>query len=727
MNETPPPKMAAQRRKKTPTILQMESVECGAAALCMILEYHGRVVPLEEMRVACGVSRDGVKASNMVKAARKYGFQARGLRREPADLADVEVPMIVHWNFNHFLVLEGVKGAKVYLNDPASGPRTVTKEEFDQAFTGVALEFNVGSGFRSGGRRRSTLASLRSRFRDPLSLLFVVLAGLMLVLPGLVTPIFSKVFVDQILVKGMESWFRPLLLGLIIAALVKGALTWLQQYYLLRFEAKLALSESGKYLQRLLQLPVVFFSQRMAGDLAKRVSGGDRVAQLLTKKLATALLNIMTVLFFMVLMFIFDWQLTLMGLLIVLVNLAVLAAANRIREEQSMRFMVEANKLYGTAATGLMLVETLKATGSESDFFAKWSGYHAKYLNTAQKMGRVNTLTGVFPPFLSQLTAMTILIFGALKIMDGEMTVGMLVAFQSLMGSFVVPFNQLVGLGGEFQEARGLMNQLDDVYYYPTDPVLRREATSDAANEAGSYKLAGGLEIQSISFGYSPLDPPLIEDFSLNVKPGARVALVGRSGSGKSTVARLIAGVLEPWSGHILFDGRMRSTYARHTIVSSLAVIDQNISLFEGTIRENLTLWDVTIPERQYIQAAKDAHIHDEITHRAGGYESLVEEGGRNFSGGQRQRLEIARGLVLNPSILVLDEATSALDPQTEHIIDSNLRRRGATCLIVAHRLSTIRDCDEIIVMDHGKIIQRGTHEVLLEKEGLYAGLIKSM
>ncbi len=725
MSETAAAKMVAQKRKKTPSVLQMEAVECGAAALCMIMEHHGRVVPLEEMRVACGVSRDGVKASNMVKAARRYGLEARGLRKEPGDLGDVEVPMIVHWNFNHFLVLEGVRGGKVYLNDPAGGPRTVTKEEFDQAFTGVALEFKPGPEFRSGGRRRSTLASLKARFRDPLSLAFVVLAGLMLVLPGLVTPIFSKIFVDQILVRGMESWFRPLLLGMIFAALVKGGLTWLQQYFLLRFDAKLALTESGKYLERLLQLPVVFFSQRMAGDLSKRVSGGDRVAQLLTKKLATALLNIMTVLFYVLLMFIFDWQLTLVGLAIVMVNLAVLVAVNRIREEQSMRFMVDANKLYGTGATGLMLVETLKATGSESDFFAQWSGYHAKYLNTAQKMGRINALTNVFPPFLSQLTAMSILVFGALKIMDGDMTVGMLVAFQSLMGSFVAPFNQLVGLGGEFQEARGLMNQLDDVYNYPIDPALGQSRNTDESR--GQIKLSGALEIRDISFGYSPLDPPLIEGFSLRVKPGARVALVGRSGSGKSTVARLVAGVFEAWSGQVLFDGKPRTEHARNTMVSSLAVIDQNISLFEGTIRENLTLWDITIPEGQYIQAAKDAHIHEEITNRAGGYESAVEEGGRNFSGGQRQRLEIARGLVLNPSVLVLDEATSALDPQTEQIIDSNLRRRGATCLIVAHRLSTIRDCDEIIVMDRGKIIQRGNHEELLEQEGLYANLIKSM
>ena len=715
-------KVVTRKRKKTPTVIQMEAVECGAASLAMILEFHGRTVPLEELREACGVTRDGVKASNMLKAARKYGLVARGFKTEPHALVELEVPMIVHWNFNHFLVLEGSNRKHVFLNDPGLGPRRISKEEFDKAFTGVALTFEPGPDFKSGGNKRSLVGMLRSRFTGGFSLAYVLLAGLMLVIPGLVTPIFAKVFIDNILIGNLTGWFRPLLLGMIATMLVQALLTWLQSYYLLRYKTKLAITESGKYLSRLLQLPVGFFTQRMAGDLGRRVRNNIRVADLLTGKLAQAAISMVTVLFYVGLMLYFDVWLTLMGILLGCLNLVVLKVVTRFRQDQSIKLMMESGKLYGMGATGLRLIETLKATGAESDFFSQWAGYHARTINTKQKLGRINYLINVVPPLLSHLTTVAILALGGYLVMNGEMTMGMLVAFQSLMNSFMQPFNQLVRLGGEFQEARGLMEQLDDIYRYERDPGLVH-----AGEAKGPSKLSGTLEISELSFGYNPYSPPLIENFNLRMKPGSRVALVGPSGSGKSTVSKLVSNLLQPWHGRIHFDGKPRTDWPRESLIDSIAIVDQQIILFEGTIRENLTMWDATISDTRLVKAAKDAAIHEVIMARPNGYDALVEEGGANFSGGQRQRLEIARGLVSDPTFIVLDEATSALDPFTEQLIDDNLRKRGCTCLIVAHRLSTIRDCDEIIVMDRGKIVQRGNHQELADQTGHYAELIKTM
>lgn len=711
-----------QARKKTPTILQMEAVECGAASLAMILAYHGKVVPLEELRDACGVSRNGVKASNMIKAARSYGLECKGFKTDPASLADYPTPMIVHWNFNHFLVLEGGNKTRVFLNDPAQGRRKLSKDEFDQSFTGVALTFKPGPDFVKGGKKRTIFQSLKSRFRDSSALAFVLMAGLLLVIPGLVAPIFGKIFVDNILIQNMDGWFKPLILGMAATALVRGALTFMQEHYLLRFRTKMAITESSRYLSWLLQVPVVFFSQRLAGDLAKRVGNNDLVADMLTGRLATAMLNMIAVAFYAALLFYFDPLLTLIGIAVALVNLVVLQAASRFRQDMSLKYMVEVSKLYGFGSTGLRLIETLKATGGETDFFEKWSGYHARSLNTRQRMGRVTYLTNIVPPFLTHLNTVAILIIGGYRVMNGDMTMGMLVAFQSLMNSFMMPFNRLVTLGAEYQEARGYMEQLDDVYRYRRDPELLREPDENAPP-----KLSGVIELKDIKFGYSALDKPLIEDFSLTMKPGTRVALVGRSGSGKSTISKLVSGLYEAWDGQILFDGKPRAKWPRETIVNSISVIDQEIALFEGSVRDNLTLWDNTVTDQQLIRAGRDAAIHDVISERSGGYDSQVEENGDNFSGGQKQRLEIARGLVNDPTILIMDEATSALDPRTEMMIDDQIRRRGCTCLIVAHRLSTIRDCDEIIVMDHGKIAQRGNHDQLANEPGIYQDLIKTM
>lgn len=709
--------------RRTPTILQMEAVECGAAALAIILAHYGRWVPLEELRIACGVSRDGSKASNVVKAARRYGLNAKGFKKEPAGLRGIRPPMILHWNFNHFLVLEGFRKGEVFLNDPASGPRRVTEEELDQAFTGVVMTFEPGPDFQKGGEPPQLLRALKRRLTGAgAALAFVILAGLALVIPGLVVPVFSKVFLDNVLLESRRDWLPPLLLAMGLAALLTGLLTWLQQSYLLRLESKMAVAGSSRFLRHVLRLPMEFFSQRFAGDISSRVAINDRVAQLLSRDLATSVLGAMMIVFYAVLMVQYDLLLTLVGVVVISLNVAALRWVSRKRVDGNRRLLQDRGKLYGTAIGGLQMIETLKASGGEADLYARWSGYQAKVVNARQELERYTQMLDAVPPLLAAVNTALILGIGGLRVMDGVLSLGALVAFQALMLSFMAPVSRLVSLGGRLQMVEGDMNRLDDVLRYPPEPGSLGEP--EAPPPGFPVKLAGRLELRNVTFGYNRLDAPLIEGFHLKLDPGARVALVGGSGSGKSTLARLVTGLYKPWEGEILFDGLERSAVPRSVLTNSLAVVDQSVFLFEGTVRDNLTLWDATVPLPEVVAAAKDAAIHDDIAARPGGYDSQIDEGGVNWSGGQRQRLEIARALVQRPTLLVLDEATSALDPTTEKLIDESLRRRGCTCLIIAHRLSTIRDADEIIVLDRGKVAQRGTHDQLKAVEGPYAQLI---
>jgi NHLM bacteriocin system ABC transporter peptidase/ATP-binding protein len=704
----------------------MEAVECGAAALAMVLAHHGRVVPLEELRLACGVSRDGSKASSMLKAARHYGLVAKGFRKEPADLRELPLPVVVHWNFNHFLVVEGFAEGRVFLNDPATGPRQVPDEEFDEAFTGVVMTFERGDAFVAGGEEASMLAALRRRMSGSgIALAYMVLAGCALLVPAMVTPTFNRIFVDSILVKGLTHWMTPLLWVMGTVALATMLLVWLQQRYLLRFETKLALDSSASFFWHVLRLPVEFFAQRYAGEIGNRVELNDRIARLLSGELATTLLGVMVIAFYAVLMAQYDLVLTAIAVVTAVLNMAALRYVSRRRTDLNQRLLQDRGKAMGTAMGGLQTIETLKATGSESDFFARWSGQQAKVVNAHQRLQFTTELLGAVPPLLLTLDTALILGVGGLSVMDGRLSMGMLVAFQSLVLLFLSPVNRLVTLGGTLQEVRGDMARLDDVSRARTDPRAEDEDELTVATDAPA-KLSGALELRGVSFGYSRLEPPLIEGFDLMLRAGSRVALVGSSGCGKSTVAKLVSGLYEPWSGEIVFDGQPREGIQRSVMTNSLGVVDQEIFMFEGSVRDNVSLWDSTLSESELAGAGRDACIHEEITTRPGGYASRVAESGGNFSGGQRQRLEIARALAGDPSILVLDEATSALDPATEKAIDDNIRARGCTCLIVAHRLSTIRDCDEILVLDRGKIVERGTHDELCTANGRYRELIAS-
>lgn len=715
--------MFGRSRKKTPSLLQLEAVECGAAALGMILGYHGRFVPLAELREQCGVSRDGSKASNLVKAARRFGLESKGLRVELSGVRQVPCPFIVFWEFRHFVVVEGFGRDRVYLNDPALGHRSVTWQEFDEGFTGVVLTFVPGDEFRPGGQKSNTWPGLRARLRGNLLTVFFCFAvGLLLVLPGLAMPTYARLFLDTVIVDGRTGWFRPLVVAMLATLALQTVLSGVQLLYLRRLRLSLGAKLNAQFFRHLLSLPLRFYDQRFPGEIVGRASLNDKVADVLAGQVAITCIQLFTMIVYGAVMFYYSVVLTLIGIAFALINFAFLRWMSAWRVEANMRLVQDSGKVSATTIAGIQGIETIKASGVEDGFFAKWAGSYSRASNARQQLGYASQTLSLLPSLLSTIVSTLILIVGAFEVIQGQMTIGMLVAFGGLMSSFLAPVSSLVNLGSVIQEFQGDLARLDDVLHNQIDHGVDQPPPDEAT---GAEPLKGQVEIQGLSFGYSRLEPPLIEGFNLHVEPGQRIALVGGSGSGKSTIAKLICNLYEPWEGHLRFDGTPREQVPHDMMSDSLALVAQDIFLFEGTVRENLCLWDRTIAETDLLAACRDAEITDVIANLPGGLDGTLQEGGANLSGGQRQRLEIARALVRNPAILVLDEATSALDAETEAAVDANLRRRGCTCFIVAHRLSTIRNCDEILVLEQGKVVERGKHEELWGAGGYYNSLLQ--
>ncbi|MEI5009285.1 NHLP family bacteriocin export ABC transporter peptidase/permease/ATPase subunit [Streptomyces sp. PmtA] len=706
-------------------MLQMEAVECGAAALAMVLGHYGRHVPLEELRIACGVSRDGSRASNILKAARSYGLQAKGMQMEPAALAGVRPPAILFWEFNHYVVHDGMGrrlGRRgVHINDPDKGRRFVSMEDFDTSFTGVVLVFEPGDGFRRGGRRPGVLRSVPARLRGTTgTLVAALLASLLLVGVGAALPALSRTYIDMYLVGRQTSLLGVLFASMAAMVALTAVLTGLQQANLLRGRVISSTLSSARFFRHLLRLPVTFFGQRSPADLVQRLQSNDAVAETLARDLTAFGVDGVVVVLYALLLWTYDPQLTVVGVLVALLNVVAMRIVVRLRATRTQKLRADSARLTNTSYTGIQLIETMKATGGENGYFRRWAGQHAITLEEQQRLGVPSAALAVVAPTLATLNSALILWIGGLRAVEGHISIGLLVAFQALVTRFTAPITRLNGMASRIQDFAADVARLKDVENFPADGLYTRPEPP-----ASTRRLRGHVTLENITFGYSPLDKPLLTGFSLSVGPGSQVALVGGSGSGKSTVSRLIAGLYSPWEGVIRIDGRRLDEIPRGALAASVSFVDQEVFLFEGTVRDNVALWDPSITDEAVVDALKDAQLYDVVARRPGGVHGRVEQDGRNFSGGQRQRLEIARALVRRPSVLVLDEVTSALDAETEQLITDGLRRRGCACVVIAHRLSTVRDSDEIVVLDHGTVVERGRHEELVARGGAYAELVK--
>ncbi|MGV9423080.1 NHLP family bacteriocin export ABC transporter peptidase/permease/ATPase subunit [Streptomyces sp. NPDC003656] len=704
----------------------MEAVECGAASLAMVLGHYGRHVPLEELRIACGVSRDGSRASNLLKAARGYGLTAKGMQMDLAALAEVRAPAVLFWEFNHYVVYDGMGrrfGRRgVYINDPAKGRRFVPMEEFDGSFTGVVLVLEPGEDFAKGGRKPGILGAMPARLRGTAGTLpAAVLASLLLVAVGAAVPALSRTYIDMFLIGGQTSLLSVLFASMGTCVALTLVLTWLQQTNLLHGRIISSTLSSARFLRHLLRLPVTFFSQRSPADLVQRLQSNDQVAETLARDLAAAGVDAIVVVLYAVLLYTYDPQLTFVGIGVALLNIVAMRMVVRMRATRTAKLRADSARLTNTSYTGLQLIETMKATGGEDGYFRKWAGQHAATLEEQQKLGVPSAWLGVVAPTLATLNSALILWIGGVRAIEGHISVGLLVAFQALVARFTAPLTRLNGVAGRIQDFAADVARLKDVENFQADPLYDRPG---GAGES-TRRLRGHVQLENVTFGYSPLDKPLLTGFDLTVGPGQQVALVGGSGSGKSTVSRLISGLYSPWDGVIRIDDTRLEDIPRGALASSVSFVDQDVFLFEGSVRDNVALWDRSIPDEAVVEALRDAALYDVVTRRPGGIHSRVEQDGRNFSGGQRQRLEIARALVRRPSILVLDEVTSALDAETELVVMDNLRRRGCACVVIAHRLSTVRDSDEIVVLQHGTVVERGRHEELVARGGAYAALVR--
>ena len=691
--------------RRVPTILQQEAVECGAACLAMVMAFHGHWVPLERMRELCGVGRDGTKATNMVKAARGLGMVAKGLRKEIDELASVPTPFIVFWNFNHFVVVESVDIARgqFRLNDPAGGPCTVTGAEFSAAFTGVVLAFQTGPDFQRQGERAGLLGMIGARLSGQwLNLAGAALAGLLLIMPNVVVATFTGLFIDSILVLRHVDWLPALIGGMVFTSCLRGVLGFLQQNMLARTQVALSMAMAGRQMWRVLHLPLVFFSQRFPGDIANRFSMVDRFCSLVTSGIAPAAISLTSISVYAGLLFFLDPVLALVAVAAAAGALLILYFSSRGLEEAGRRMISDESRLQAATIQGMTMIDEFRVAGAETMFIARWSGYLAKVQEADQTSTFRANLLSQASSLVIGLGTVAILVLGGLRIIDGALSIGSLVAFQTLSASFFGPVMSLVGIGSQAQQVRGVGERLDDITQYAAGAAEAGPDPSRSSPEAAGFDLV----LENVSFRYGPTDPLFIEDLSLTVPTGTRIALVGSSGSGKSTLGRLIVGLATPTQGRILVGGRPLPDWPAAERHAAIAYVEPNVGLFGASVRDNITLWDATIPEEQVVTNATRAMAHDFITRRPGGYGAVLADSGRNISGGERQRLAIARALVVNPAILVFDEATSALDSEAEQRVMDNIRRQGCTCIIIAHRLSTIRDCDMIIVMDRGRIVE---------------------
>lgn len=713
----------------TPTMLQMEATECGAASLRIVLAYHKVHRSLEELRDLCGVSRDGSNALSITKVANQFGLKSNPINIDIPKIRErVKFPAILFWNFNHFLVLEGYNETKniFYVNDPASGRRQVEFEEFDKSFTGIVLNFEKKDDFKPMGSPPKVYSRFIPILRESkYDVLFIALVTLMLVIPGLAIPVFTKTFIDDVLIHQFDYIVFPLVIGMVVMLIFQTILQTFQRFLLALLGVKLSIVSAVNFMTYVLKLPMTFFGQRFLGDIADRINLNEKISMSLSNNIAINIINLLVSVIYGIALLTYDVELGLIVIGIIFFNVVLLKALKEKQNDANQVVLKEKASLLGLSMNGLSIIDTIKANAMEHAFFKKWAGYQAKMLNAQQKSALYSYILNTAPAFLNSLSTIAILFIGGYEILNGNLTVGTLIAFQSLAQSFSSPISNLVGFSSELQLLRGDVDRVNDVFNYEVDPLINVKGSQDSNAEVAS-KLTGFIEIKDMSFSYDRLAKPIFENINLTIEPGMMLAIIGASGCGKSTVIKLLSRLHYPTGGEIQIDGYNINQIDRHVFAGLVSVVNQNIVLFPGTIRDNLTFWDNSLDKEDIYQALQDVGMLDFVQKLPGELDYIVDEDGRNFSGGQRQCLEIARALVSNPSILILDEATSALDSMREFEIIENLKRRGCTCIFSAHRLSAIRDAHKIIVLDAGKIMQTGIHHGLIQEEGIYQSLMSN-
>ena len=701
----------------------MEALECGAASLCMILAYYKRWVSLPEMRTTLGVSRDGVTMKSILNGARAYGLEAKAMMMKASRLPEIgSFPCIAYWDNNHFVVITGYTDKHVFINNPAAGPEKYTWEEFTKHYSKKVMFFSPGETFEPGGKPASIIEFASKRLHGTKAVItFMVLAGLIAAVLGVVSPQVSQVFVDKVLGDGSNALLLPLLVILVVSAVVTLVLNLAQATYLNSVRARFDLEANASFMQKLLHVPMRFYSQRTAGDLLSRQSSNAGIAETLMNTIAPLFVNMVSLVVYVAIMLKISVPLTIIGVGTTLINLGVAYYISKKRVEIFRVIARDSGSLSGVTSGVLGIMETVKATGAEKSYFRMWTGEQSALVAGKARAARMNNYLGSIPTLLVNFANAAVIVLGVWLIMNGQMTAGSLIAMQSLISMFFKPAQSLISSSQTIQEMRTDMERVEDILDHEDDVVF-----TEAWEDPSFNRIAGNIELKHITFGYSTQLPPLIEDFSLSIKPGSRIALVGGSGSGKSTIAKLVAGLYQPWEGEILYEGLPSFAYHRAAFTGAIAVVDQDISVEPGTIMDNIKFGAPLASEEDVVQAAKDADIHEIILARENGYQNVIAEGGNNFSGGQRQQLEIARALAGNPSVLVMDEATSALDAQTENRVMDAVKKRGIAMIIIAHRLSTVRDSDEIIVLDQGHVVERGTHDELMDQQGSYFHLVSA-
>ncbi len=713
--------MKLKNKKRVPIILQMEHVECGAACLSMILHHYGKYLPLEEVRLACGVSRDGSTAKSILQAARNYGLEAKGFRMNIEDLKSIQLPAIIHWEFNHFVVLAEINKHGFIINDPGQGRTLIAEDVFNKSFTGIVLTMTPADTFQEEGKPKNYMVFIGDLIKgNEAPILFIMLTGIFLSIVGIIIPVFNKIFLDSVLNFKDAQWLMKLIGGLALVGCIQLVLACLQEKYIRNMRTKLGTVMSARFIWKMLRLPMSFFDQRYVGDLISRQEEQMAFGEVLFEKIAPSILNGFMIIVYACMMMTYHRVLGGIGIIGAILNLVFLNASTELRQKLVYNVQRDLGKLMGETIAGIEVVETLKASGIEEDFLGKWCGYQVRFNNRFGKLVEKTRKISVFPIIMSNVINYLLLILGALYILEGDLTIGMFIAFQIFLNNFFLPVEEMMGNIQEVDMLKGQVDGIEDVLAYPVEEIW-------STQNLQVKKLKGKITLKNITFGYNPISPPLLDHISIIIEPGMRVAFVGGSGSGKSTLAKLISGLYTPWEGEILLDDYPLPTLSRQLLNKEVAVVDQEIKFFEGTILENITMWDETISQEQVIKACKYAEIHEDIMRKPGEYHHKLLEEGKNFSGGQKQRIEIARGLAKKPSILILDEATSALDAYTEEKVMTHIKQMGITCMIIAHRLSTIRDCDMICVVSKGNIVESGTHEQLMKKQEAYVELVNQL